>query len=96
MEKFTLILGDGKTITGSINGNNYITTQTVEPEDLDEMNLVGATLNGEPLDGMRCCNLWTQADGTHMIFIPITDEEWKIRELTAQIEYLAMMTEVEL
>ena len=95
-KNFTLILADGTEIAGEISGNNLITPQEVSIEELDDANLIGAKLNNEEMENMTCCNLWEATDGTHIIFRKKSLQEIKEEELNAKIEYLAMMTDVEL
>ena len=96
MEEFTLTLADGTTLTGIINGNNLITEQKVAEELLDDVNLIGAMLNSEPLENATCCNLWEDRDGTHIILREKSTQELQEEAVNAKIEYLAMMTDVEL
>lgn len=63
---------------------------------LDDLNLIGATLNGDPMVNMTCCNLWKEKDGTHIVFRQKTAQELKNEEIDAKLEYMAMMTDVEL
>ena len=93
---FTIELADGTQIEGTINGNNYITQQTVTEDMLDDLSLIGMKINDQELDNMTCCNLWTAQDGTHMIFREKSREELAREEINAKLEYIAMMTEVEL
>ena len=96
METFTLILADETEITGRINGNNYITQQPVTADELDDLNLIGASINGAAMENMTCCNLWTEEDGTHIIFRQKTIQELANETINAKLEYIAMMTDVEL
>ena len=65
---FKIELTNGTEISGIINGNNYITRQTVTETDLEDEKLIGMQINGTTMENMTCCNLWTAADGTHIIF----------------------------
>lgn len=96
-DNFKIKLANGKEIAGIINGNNYITTGTVTESDLSDINLIGATINGDVLgEHMTCCNFWEQADGKHMIFREKSSEEIRQEELDAKLEYIAMMADIEL
>lgn len=56
---FEIVFANGKNIKGKINGNNYITTESVTEADLSDINLIGATINGVNMgDNMTCCNFW--------------------------------------
>ena len=96
MEEFTLILADGTEISGIVNGNNYITQQSVSSDDLDDVNLIGSKLNGSEMANMTCCNFWEEEDGTHMVFRQKTSDELERESINAKLEYLAMMTDVDL
>lgn len=95
---FKIELKNGSIITGTINGNNYITQQSITEDVLSDSNLVGMRINGTIIRNMTCCNLWTESDGTHIIFREktITDimqerlEEYE----TAIIELAGLIAEV--
>jgi len=91
---FTLILADGSEITGEISGNNLITQQKVM--SVEDADLIGATLNGQELVNATCCNLWEAEDGTHIILREKNFQELQMEVMNSKLEYLAMMTDVEI
>ena len=96
-KNFKIKLANGKEISGEINGNNYITKQSVTAEDVSDINLIGATDNGTPMGlNLTCCNLWTEADGTHMVFRQKSYDEIQREVLNAKLEYIAMMADIDL
>ena len=95
-ESFEIELANGKIITGIINGNNYITTEEVTQADVSDTNLIGATNNGRPMGQNLSCNLWEQNDGIHMVFRWKSYDEIQREILNAKLEYIAMMTDVDL
>ena len=44
--KHIIILGDGTEISADLNGNNYILDSTVDDELLEDVNLIGMTIDG--------------------------------------------------
>ena len=96
MNKHTIILGDGTVIIAMLNGNNYIPDEPVMDEMLDDVNLIGMTIDGVEQENTTCCNHWTDADGEHIVFRQYSADEIALQELNAKIEYLAMMGDVEL
>ena len=96
METFKIILADEQEITGIINGNNYITTQPITADMLEDTNLIGASINGDPMEKMTCCNFWEAADGKHIVFRQKSAQEIENETINAKLEYIAMMTDVEL
>ena len=96
MDKHTIILGDGTTITAELNGNNYLPDSPVSDELLEDYNLVGMTIDGMEQENMTCCNHWTDNDGEHIVFRQYSPNEIAQQEINAKLEYLAMMGDVEL
>lgn len=96
MEKHTIVLGDGTTIEAELNGNNYLPTTPVSDELLDDVNLIGMTIDGVIQGNVTCCNHWTDSDGEHIVFRTYSDDELARQELNAKIEYVAMMGDIEL
>ena len=96
MDKHIIILGDGTRITADLNGNNYLPDAPVSDELLEDVNLIGMTIDGVEQENTTCCNHWTDNDGEHIVFRQYTPDEIARQELTAKIEYLAMMGDVEL
>lgn len=96
----TIKLADGTLLNNiELNGNNYISKVPVDESLLTNLNLRRVEIIGETtevLENATLCNFWEQADGTHMIFRLLSEPELKQEELNARIEYLAMMTDIEL
>ena len=95
-ETFTIVLADETEITGKVNGNNYITKQDIAADQLDDLNLIGATINGSTMENMTCCNFWNEDDGTHIVFRQKTDQELANESINAKLEYIAMMADIDL
>ena len=64
--------------------------------EIDDTDLVGATLNGRELINTTCCNLWQAQDGTHIIFREKNFQELEMETMNAKLEYLAMMTDIDI
>ena len=96
MEEFTIVTGSGTRITGTLNGNTFITSQNIEQDTLSDLELIGATLNDSPLSNMHCENFWEASDGVHFVLREKTRTELMREDLEASIAYIAMMTGVEL
>ena len=79
-----------------MNGNNFITDQDINLKILSDENLVHIRIDNDDYLNYTCDNLWHENDGVHFIIREITSDEWLLREINAKLEYLAMMTEVDL
>ena len=89
---FKIELTNGTEISGTINGNNYITRQSVTEADLADENLIGMQINGTTMENLTCCNLWTETDGTHIVFREKTETDLmreRLEEYEAAIVELA-------
>lgn len=95
---FKIELTNGTEIIGNINGNNYITQQTVTEDMLKDSLLIGMKINGIVLENQTCCNLWTESDGTHIIFREKTETDFMKERLeeyeSAIVELAELITEV--
>ena len=89
-------LKNGLTIECVLNGNNYITSGKVTENDLSDINLIGAEIDGEVKNNITCCNLFEDEEGTHIIFREYSHEELERQKLDAKIDYLAMMGGIDL
>ena len=92
----TIILGDGTQFEAELNGNNYMAQTPIDDELLDDINLIGMTIDGVEQENTTCAAHWTDEYGEHIIFRQYTQTELTMQDLEAKIEYLAMMGDVEL
>ncbi len=98
---YSLTFTGGETLEGlTLNGDNFVTRFDFDDELLSDFNLLEVTIN----DGE---NEWTEynmkkihktAYGNEIYFTiaPKTEQELRDEEINSKIEYIAMMTEVEL
>lgn len=86
--EYKLVLKDGTEITCLLNGNNYITTEDVSKVDFSDENFKQISVNGEALSNQKCTNVFTEDDGTHIIFRQLTNDEITIAEQNAVINDL--------
>ena len=98
---YTIKLKDGTTLSNlELNGNNYISQEEVEQSIFSAYNLTRVEISDgektEVCENMTCCNFWRANDGTHIILRPLSHEEMLRAEMDAKLEYIAMMTDVEL
>lgn len=91
----TIVLNDNTTIEAELNGNNYIVDKEVADEKLDRTNLVKITIDGMEYENMKCQHFMENGK-QHLIFMPMSEEEIKNADLLSKIEYIAMMTDVDL
>jgi hypothetical protein len=92
----TIVFGDGTEITVTMNGNNYISETPIDPDLLDDLNLIGMKIDGEERENMTCCNHFEDEEGDHIIFRELNEQDLLIQSLTAKLEYIAMMEDIEL
>lgn len=98
---YKITLSDGTEIKNlELNGNNYISQNTVDESVFTPANLTRVRITGEDveeiIENAILTNFWTDDDGTHIIMRPMTLEERKQEELNAKLEYLAMMADIDL
>lgn len=62
-----------------MNGNNYITSDTVNETIMSEDNLATVTINGEEYSEMICTNIWTEDGMTRFIIREMTGTEKMLR-----------------
>ena len=97
MEKYTIVLYDGTIIDNlTLNGNNFISPIDVGEDKLTVSNLSRITINGEIYTDMILHNYWQDTDGWHIIISEATPQEKFAEEITAKIDYLAMMGGIDL
>lgn len=101
MEKYKVILADGHIIEDlELNGNNYI-SRTELTEDIFKNNLAPVIITGpEELEElhprMKLIQLMQYGNEYWFILDDISEREISEAKLRADVEYLAMMTDVEL
>lgn len=97
MENYTIVLYDGTIIDNlTLNGNNFISPVDVGEDKLTVSNLSRITINGEVYTDMLLRNYWQDTDGWHIIISEATQQEKFAEEITAKIDYLAMMGGIDL
>lgn len=97
MENITIALSNGTELTGlELNGNNYISPEKLT-EDTFADGLSPVVINGEEHEQMALVQCIQHADGrTWFILRDATAEEVAQAKLRADIDFLALMTDVEL
>lgn len=96
---FTIVLADGTEIKDlKINGNNYISKKKVDESVFEDncapMTIIdndGAEMTFEHGEFIRQAHF---SDGYYLAFREKSEEEIQMQTLQAQLEYLAMMTDV--
>lgn len=97
---YTVTLADGTELTGlHLNGNNFVSDTPVSTEQFEYNCSPVAISDGEfseVHENMECIQVVQMSDGWYFILRDISiDELWK-RKVTADMQYISMMTEVEL
>ena len=97
MENITIALSNGTELTGlELNGNNYISPEKLT-EDTFADGLSPVVINGEEHEQMALVQCIQHEDGrTWFILRDVTAEEVAQAKLRADIDFLALMTDVEL
>ena len=97
MENITIALSNGTELTGlELNGNNYISPEKMT-EDTFADGLSPVVINGEEHEQMALVQCIQHADGrTWFILRDVTAEEVAQAKLRADIDFLALMTDVKL
>ena len=97
MENITIALSNGTELTGlELNGNNYISPEKLT-EDTFADGLSPVVINGEEHEQMALVQCIQHADGrTWFILRDVTAEEIASAKLRSDIEYTAMMADIEL
>lgn len=97
MENITIALSNGTELTGlELNGNNYISPEKLT-EDTFADGLSPVVINGEEHEQMALVQCIQHADGrTWFILRDVTAEEVAQAKLRADIDFLALMTDVKL
>lgn len=97
MENITIALSNGTELTGlELNGNNYISKEALTEETFND-GLSPVAINGEVHDQMALVQCTQHEDGrTWFILRDVTAEEVAQAKLRADIDFLALMTDVKL
>lgn len=95
METKQIILANGYTFNATENGNNYIPTKKIDEAELNDDNLIEVKVGDQILTNRRYVK--AVCDGKDsIIFAEISEEEIAQTKLTAQIQYVAMMCDVDM
>ena len=97
---YTVMLADGTELTGlKLNGNNFVSDEPVSGEQF-EFNCSPVTISDgeftETHENMECIQVVQMSDGWYFILRDIPAQELWQRKVTADMQYISMMTEVEL
>lgn len=91
----TIILNDNTQINAEVNGNNYIVDEVIDEAKLDRTNLVKMTIDGQEYLNMKCQS-FMEDEKQHLIFSQMSEQEIENANLRSKIEYLAMMSDIEM
>ena len=97
MENITIALSNGTELTGlELNGNNYISPEKLT-EDTFADGLSPVVINGEEHEQMALMQCIQHADGrTWFILRDVTAEEIASAKLRSDIDFIALMSDIEL
>jgi hypothetical protein len=97
MENITIVLSNGTELTGlELNGNNYISPEKLT-EDTFADGLSPVVINGEKHEQMALVQCVQHADGrTWFILRDVTAEEVANAKLRSDIDFIALMSDIEL
>lgn len=97
MENITIALSNGTELTGlELNGNNYISPEKLT-EDTFADGLSPVVINGEEHEQMALVQCIQHADGrTWFILRDVTAEEAANAKLRSDIDFIALMSDIEL
>ena len=97
MENITIALSNGTELTGlELNGNNYISPEKLT-EDTFADGLSPVVINGEEHEQMALVQCIQHADGrTWFILRDVTAEEIANAKLRSDIDFIALMSDVDL
>ncbi len=99
---YTITFMDGQTLGGlTMNGNNFVSTADIDDSIFDDINLMEVTFSdGEDewtVSNMKLIHKTEYANGlTYFTIEPKTERDLRDEDIEAKIEYIAMMTEVDL
>lgn len=97
---YTLILADGARVENlTMNGNNFVSS-TELTESMFEENLTPVIISDgihmETHKAMKFVQITEVDDKWYLVLIDIPDSELALQKMNSNIQYLAMMTDVEL
>lgn len=97
MENITIALSNGTELTGlELNGNNYISPEKLT-EDTFADGLSPVVINGEEHEQMALVQCVQHADGrTWFILRDVTAEEVANAKLHSDIDFIALMSDIDL
>ena len=97
MENITIALSNGTELTGlELNGNNYISPEKLT-EDTFADGLSPVVIDGEEHEQMALVQCIQHADGrTWFILRDVTAEEIASAKLRSDIDFIALMSDIEL
>lgn len=97
MENITIALSNGTELTGlELNGNNYISPEKLT-EDTFADGLSPVVINGEEHEQMALVQCIQHADGrTWFILRDVTAEEIANAKLRSDIDFIALMSDINL
>ena len=97
MENITIALSNGTELTGlELNGNNYISPERLT-EDTFADGLSPVVINGEEHERMALVQCIQHADGrTWFILRDVTAEEVANAKLRSDIDFIALMSDIDL
>ena len=97
MENFTIALSNGTELKNlELNGNNFITQEQISEETFED-GLSPVVINGEEHEQMALVQVVRHEDGRYWFILrDVTAEEIAQAKLRADIDFLALMTDVEL
>lgn len=104
---YTITLYDNTVIDNlTLNGNNYISQEDVGEDNFTVDNLHQITITQKDENGdiistteytnMKCTNYWQDTDGWHIVLHELTSQELLAIDINAKLDYIAMMTDIDL
>lgn len=95
METKQIILANGYTFNAEENGNNYLPTKKIDETQLNDDNLIEVKIGDTVLHNRRYVKAEVGGKNS-IIFAKISEDEIARTKLTAQIQYVAMMADVDM
>lgn len=96
LEDVVIQLNDGTELNCQLNGTEYQSKEVIADDVLSIENLSNVTINGEAQGFMKLIHKYAFQSGTRFALQPLTREEDEIATLKAQIEYITMMSDIDL
>lgn len=97
---YTLILADGTRIENlTMNGNNFVSkTELTESMFLENLTpvVISDGIHMENHQAMEFVQITKHDDGWYLVLIDIPESELALRKMNSNIQYLSMMTGVDL